>query len=126
MHSVVSGHPFKIYGDNYPTKDGTAERDYVHVSDLAHAHICALQKLNKGYNTYNIGLESPVSVNQIIEAFERINGIQLNFQISPRREGDLAIVYANTEKANKELDWQCIYTVEDMCKHGYNYALANF
>ena len=118
-----------IFGDDYDTKDGTCVRDFIHVVDLARGHVKALEQINETnpkLRIYNLGTGKGTSVKELISKFEKVNNIVINYKYSARREGDLPIVYANTEKANTELDWQCIYSVEDMCKHGYNYALANF
>ena len=118
-----------IFGSDYDTEDGTCIRDFIHVVDLARGHVKALEKMSEDYpklRIYNLGTGKGTSVKELIGIFEKVNNVVINHKYSARREGDLAIVYANTEKANKELNWQCIYTVEDMCKHGYNYALANF
>jgi len=118
-----------IFGADYETEDGTCVRDFVHVVDLARGHLKALEQINETdpkLRVYNLGTGKGTSVKELIRIFERENNVVINHKYSARREGDLPIVYANTEKANKELDWECIYTVEDMCKHGYNYALTNF
>jgi UDP-glucose 4-epimerase len=118
-----------IFGGDYDTEDGTCVRDFIHVVDLARGHVKALEQMSEDYpklRIYNLGTGKGMSVKELIGIFEKVNNVIIDHKYSARREGDLAIVYANTEKANKELDWQCIYTVEDMCKHGYNYALANF
>jgi len=118
-----------IFGSDYDTEDGTCIRDYIHVVDLARGHVKALEQISKEQpklRVYNLGTGKGTSVKELIGIFEKVNNVVINKKYSARREGDLPCVYANTDKANKELDWQCIYTVEDMCKHGYNYALANF
>jgi UDP-glucose 4-epimerase len=118
-----------IFGCDYETKDGTCIRDFVHVVDLARGHVKALEQINETdpkLRVYNLGTGKGTSVKELIGIFEKVNNVVINHKYSERREGDLPIIYANTEKANTELGWKCIYTVEDMCKHGYNYALANF
>ena len=118
-----------IFGSDYDTEDGTCIRDFIHVVDLARGHVKALEKMSEDHpklRIYNLGTGKGTSVKELIGIFEKVNNVIIDHKYVARREGDLAIVYANIEKANKELDWQCIYTVEDMCKHGYNYALANF
>jgi UDP-glucose 4-epimerase len=118
-----------IFGNDYDTEDGTCIRDFIHVVDLARGHVKALEQMSKDnpkLRVYNLGTGKGTSVKELIGIFEKVNNVFINHKYSARREGDLPIVYANTDRANKELDWQCIYTVEDMCKHGYNYALANF
>ena len=118
-----------IFGNDYDTEDGTCVRDFVHVVDLARGHAKALEQINESdpkLRVYNLGTGKGTSVKELIEIFEKVNNVVIKQKYSARRERDLPCVYANTEKANRELDWQCIYTLEDMCKHGYNYALANF
>jgi UDP-glucose 4-epimerase len=118
-----------IFGNDYETEDGTCVRDFIHVVDLARAHVKALEQISEDQpklRIYNLGTGKGTSVKELISIFEKVNNVVLEKKYAGRREGDLPYIYANTEKANKELDWQCIYTLEDMCKHGYNYALANF
>ncbi|ALQ08237.1 UDP-glucose 4-epimerase GalE [Pseudoalteromonas fuliginea] len=107
-----------IFGGDYPTKDGTCERDYIHVSDLAHGHIKALKWLKDQshslYEAFNLGTGTPYSVLQIVNAFVRHTGINIDFDIVKRREGDLAAFWADSSKAEKILDWQCTFTLEDM------------
>jgi UDP-glucose 4-epimerase len=89
----------------------------------------ALEQINETdpiLRVYNLGTGKGTSVKELIGIFEKVNNVVLKQKYSARREGDLPIVYANTDRANTELGWNCIYTLEDMCKHGYNYALANF
>jgi UDP-glucose 4-epimerase len=118
-----------IFGSDYDTEDGTCVRDFIHVVDLARGHVKALEQINETdpkLRVYNLGTGKGTSVKELIRIFEKVNNVVLKQKYSGRREGDLPIVYANTHKANTELGWNCIYTLEDMCKHGYNYALANF
>ena len=100
-----------VYGDDYPTSDGTAIRDYIHVVDLAKAHIAALQRLlnkkNKhSFEFFNVGSGKGCSVLEVIKAFEKASGLPLNYKIVGRREGDITSAYANTTKANNELNWK--------------------
>lgn len=118
-----------IFGSDYDTEDGTCVRDFVHVVDLARGHVKALEKMSEDHpklRIYNLGTGKGTSVKELIAIFEKVNNVVINKKYSTRREGDLPYVYANTDRANTELGWQCIYSLEDMCKHGYNYALANF
>ena len=118
-----------IFGNDYETTDGTCVRDFIHVVDLARGHVKALEQINENdpkLRVYNLGTGKGTSVKELIRIFEKVNNVVLKQKYSARREGDLPCVYANTHKANTELGWNCIYTLEDMCKHGYNYALANF
>jgi UDP-glucose 4-epimerase len=113
-----------IFGNDYNTIDGTCIRDFIHVVDLAKGHILSLQKLNTDPNNiyvYNLGTGKGTSVLELINTFESVNHISLKYKFIQRREGDLSIVYANTEKAYKELGWKCQYTIEDMCRDGYNF-----
>jgi len=118
-----------IFGSDYETEDGTCVRDFIHVVDLARGHVKALEQMSEDQpklRVYNLGTGKGTSVKELISIFEKVNNVVLEKKYAARREGDLPYIYANTEKANKELCWNCIYSVEDMCKHGYNYALANF
>ncbi len=115
---------FSVYGNDFPTPDGTGIRDYIHVQDLASAHLAGMKKLMDG-NTiceaYNLGINKGFSVMELISAAEKIVGKKLKFQIAGRRPGDPSRLIANASKANKELNWQPKYTnIEDMIKHTYN------
>jgi UDP-glucose 4-epimerase len=108
-----------VFGNDYLTNDGTCVRDYIHVSDIASAHILALQHLinnrhTKRHEIINLGTGVGVSVLEAIHAFEKVAGIQLNYQIGPRREGDVAAIYANNEKAKKLLNWTPKLNLDDM------------
>ncbi|MGJ8667355.1 MAG: UDP-glucose 4-epimerase GalE [Patiriisocius sp.] len=107
-----------VYGDDYPTPDGTAIRDYIHVVDLAKAHVVALQKLLKremssNYDFFNIGTGKGSSVLEVVNAFEKVTGEKLNYKIVARRPGDVVEAYANTTKAKEVLGWQTELTLED-------------
>lgn len=107
-----------VFGNDYPTPDGTAIRDYIHVVDLAKAHVVALQRLLNGKNetkveTFNLGTGTGSSVLEVITAFEKVSGQKLNYQIVGRREGDITSAYANTDKANNVLGWKALSTLED-------------
>ena len=107
-----------VFGDDYDTLDGTAVRDYIHVVDLAKAHIAALERLinknnKKGFEYFNIGTGKGSSVLEVIKAFEKASGKSLNYKIVPRREGDITAAYADTTIANKELNWKTEKTLED-------------
>lgn len=108
-----------IFGDDYPTADGTCIRDYIHVSDIASAHILALQKLinNKDFQQHsiiNLGTGKGVSVLEAVNAFEKISGKKLNYAIGKRRAGDVEAIYANNKKATELLGWKPIYGIEEM------------
>lgn len=114
----------KVFGDDYNTKDGTGVRDYIHVVDLAIAHNLALEKLFKeetGLYIYNIGTGNGYSVLELIKAFENANDIKIKYSIAPRRPGDIAMCYSNTDKAKKELGFVATKSLEDMCKDAWNF-----
>lgn len=112
-----------VFGDDYPTPDGTGVRDYIHVLDLARGHVLALKKLetNPGLVTYNLGTGKGTSVLEIIKDYEKATGIKINYAIKPRRAGDVAENYADCSKAKKELGFTCKYNVFDACLDGYNF-----
>lgn len=116
-----------IFGDDYDTPDGTCLRDYIHVCDLAQGHVKAVDysQENKGIEIINLGTGVPYSVLDIVHAFEKANNLKLNYKIGPRREGDLAIVYANADKAKKLLNWQASRNLEDMCRDVWNWQKQN-
>ncbi|MFY7758741.1 MAG: GDP-mannose 4,6-dehydratase, partial [Flavobacterium stagni] len=107
-----------VFGDDYPTADGTAVRDYIHVVDLAKAHVVALQRLIHQKNetkveTFNLGTGKGSSVLEVIKAFEKVSGKALNYQIVGRREGDITEAYANTDRANNVLGWKAELGLEE-------------
>lgn len=108
-----------IWGDDYPTEDGTAVRDYIYVVDLAKAHVAALKKLiddsssDAVIDTYNLGTGKGSSVLEVVKAFEKANNVEVPYQICARREGDITIAYANPEKAEKELNWKSETSLEE-------------
>ena len=117
-----------IFGNDYNTKDGTGVRDYIHVVDLAKGHIKALEKLekeNKGLFIYNLGTGTGYSVLDIVNAFEKANGVKVNYKIAPRRPGDIATCYSDPTKAKEELGFTCEKTLEDMCRDAWNYEKNN-
>ena len=108
-----------VFGDDYPTRDGSNVRDYIHVSDIAHAHTLALQFLLDGkakslVEVFNLGTGDGVTVLEAINAFERISGVKLNYTIGPRRPGDVVAIYANNDKAKRELGWITKYGLDEM------------
>lgn len=121
IKSIKEKKVFKIFGDNYPTTDGTCIRDYIHVKDLAIAHLKALNKLGKlnGHSKINIGLGKGLSVLEIIKLFEKINKIKIKYKISNRRKGDSAISYASNLKAKHLLGWKPQYDIKDMIKDSW-------
>lgn len=117
-----------IFGDNYNTIDGTGVRDYIHVVDLAKGHVAALttmQKHNTGCNAYNLGSGTGTSVLQLVKAFEEENGINIPYQISPRRAGDLPEFFADPTLAKRALNWQTTLTVKDMVRDTWKWQQAN-
>lgn len=111
-----------VYGEDYPTEDGTCERDFIHVTDLAKGHLKALEKMKiDGVKVYNLGSGTPTSVKKIISLFEEISGEKLPVKIGARRAGDLAVLYANPEKAFLELGWKAELTVGDAIGDTLNY-----
>ena len=107
LAATRGGTPLKVFGDDYPTPDGTCLRDYIHVSDLADAHVLALRHLRAGgaSASYNLGNGRPTSVRQVIEAVERVTGRQVAWSMADRREGDPAVLFASSERITRELGW---------------------
>jgi UDP-glucose 4-epimerase len=107
LEAATGGAPFQIMGDDYPTPDGTCLRDYIHVTDLADAHVRALRRLEAGggSRTYNLGTERPTSVREIVAAVERVTGRRVNASLAPRRPGDPAVLYASAQRVREELGW---------------------
>ncbi len=115
-----------VFGNNYPTPDGTGVRDYIHVVDLALGHIAAIKGCGEpGIYTYNLGTGVGYSVLDMIHAFEKACGRTLPYVIDPRRPGDIAACYASSEKAKRELGWQAKYTLEDMCASQWKWQSLN-
>ena len=115
-----------VFGGDYPTPDGTAIRDYIHVVDLAKAHVVAMQRLIKKKNkekveTFNIGTGKGSSVLEVVTTFEKISGTKLPYKIIGRREGDITEAYANTDKANTILGWQAKSTLEDALENAWKW-----
>lgn len=110
-----------VFGGDYPTVDGTGVRDYIHVMDLAEGHVAALEYLKPGAHIYNLGTGKGISVLQLLQTFERVNDVSVPYEIVGRRPGDLAIIYADVRKAEKELNWKVKRSVEEMCKHAWNF-----
>ncbi|MFZ9782066.1 MAG: UDP-glucose 4-epimerase GalE [Bacilli bacterium] len=116
-----------IYGNDYPTVDGTGVRDYIHVVDLALGHLAALAKLkdNPGFAVYNLGTGKGTSVLEMVKAFEQATGMTISYKIVARRPGDIAVSYANANKALKELGWKTEKTVLDACKDSWHWQQKN-
>ncbi len=117
-----------VFGDDYDTPDGTGVRDYIHVVDLARGHVNAVEKVTgtTGVNIYNLGTGNGYSVLDIVKAFEAANGINIPYQIKPRRAGDIATCYADPSKAAKELGWKAELDLKKMCEDSWNFARVNF
>ena len=109
----------QVHGNDYDTRDGSCIRDYIHVCDIAHAHTLALQysiknNQEKSCEVFNLGTGNGITVLEAIQAFEKVSGVQLNYEIGPRRAGDIVAIYANNDKAVKELGWNCKFGLEEM------------
>ncbi|HCR43844.1 MAG TPA: UDP-glucose 4-epimerase GalE [Ruminococcaceae bacterium] len=120
--------PFlRVFGDDYPTPDGTGVRDYIHVCDLASGHVKALEKLGSidGARAFNLGTGRGSSVLDVVKAFEQASGVKIPYKIIERRPGDIATCYADCSRAKNELDWEAKYTLADMCRDSWNYIKKN-
>lgn len=117
----------KVFGNDYPTKDGTGIRDYVHVEDLAEGHLAALDKLNQscGLKIYNLGTGQGYSVLEVIRAFKEVTGKEIPYEFVKRRDGDIALCYADTEKARLELSWKAKRGLYEMCRDAWNWQQKN-
>lgn len=113
----------KVFGNDYPTPDGTGCRDYLHVVDLAIGHIKALENIEKfnGAEAINLGTGNATSVLEIVHAFEQENKIKIPYEIAPRRDGDLPIYFANSDKAKTSLNWEAVRDINDMCRDSWNF-----
>lgn len=114
----------KVFGNKYPTVDGTGVRDYIHVMDLASGHLAALsyiQTMKQSFDVFNLGTGKGTSVLELIHAFERVNGIKIPYQIVDNRPGDMPISYACADKANKILNWKAKYTIDDCVRDAWNF-----
>jgi len=118
----------QVFGSDYPTRDGSCIRDYIHVCDIAHAHTLALQylinnKQKSKCDIFNLGSGNGVTVFEAINTFEAISGVKLNYKVSPRRAGDVISIYANNELAVKELGWEIKYDITEMMRTAWNWEL---
>lgn len=111
----------RIFGNDYPTVDGTGVRDYIHVVDLAEGHVAALDKLTAGVHIYNLGTGEGTSVIQLLKAFEEANNTEVPYEIVSRRSGDIASCYADVSKAKKEIDWKAKRSIIEMCKDSWRF-----
>lgn len=116
-----------VFGSDYPTRDGTGVRDYIHVVDLAVGHIKAWEKLteNPGLVIYNLGTGNGYSVLDVVKAFEKASGKEIPYQLTDRRPGDVAETYADPSRAEAELGWKAKRNLEDMCKDAWNWQKKN-
>ena len=115
-----------IFGDNYETRDGTGERDYIHVVDLAKAHVAAMSKLAEGESEiFNIGTGSGTTVLELIEEFRLACGRELDFKFTERRKGDLAVAVACVAKAAEGIDWVASLSIGEMCRDTWRWRLDN-
>lgn len=112
-----------VFGNDYDTPDGTGVRDYIHVVDLARGHVKALEVKGKGHggSTYNLGTGRGTSVLELVHAFEEATGQEIPYEITPRRPGDAATVYADPTKAKEELGWEAELSIEDCCRTAWNF-----
>lgn len=116
-----------VFGGDYDTPDGTCRRDFIHVMDLANAHLKAIEYAaeHKGVEIFNVGTGKPYSVLEIIKTFEAANGVQVNYEIGPRRAGDLPEVWADSSKAASKMGWQAHYSLADMCRDAWTWQSKN-
>lgn len=113
-----------VFGNDYPTIDGTGVRDYIHVVDLSLGHVCAVRKIENesGVFTYNLGTGNGYSVLEIVKAFEKASGKPIPYKIAPRRPGDIAACYANPAKAKEELGWEAVRKIDEMCEDAWRFV----
>lgn len=114
-----------IFGNDYPTPDGTGIRDYIHVVDLSLGHLKALDRIRKeaGVKIYNLGTGQGYSVLELVNTFEKVNKVKVNYKIGERRQGDIPACFANASKAEKELGWKAERNIEDMCRDSWNFII---
>jgi UDP-glucose 4-epimerase len=122
---AVGKHPcLNVFGNDYDTPDGTGVRDYIHVVDLARGHVTALERMD-GVKTYNLGTGRGYSVLDVVNAFEKVCGHPIPYEIKPRRPGDIAICYSDPAKAERELGWIAKYGIEEMCADTWRWQSMN-
>jgi UDP-glucose 4-epimerase len=112
-----------VFGDDYPTRDGTGVRDYIHVVDLAQGHVRALERLldHAGSFTVNLGTGAGYTVLEVIRAYERASGRVIPYEVAPRRDGDVAECYADPSRAHALLGWKAELSLDDMCRDSWNF-----
>lgn len=111
----------RVFGNDYPTVDGTGVRDYIHVVDLAEGHVATIEKLTEGVHIYNLGSGQGTSVLQLVKAFEEVNGIAVPYEVVDRRPGDIAECYADASKAERELGWRAVRGVKEMVRDAWRF-----
>jgi UDP-glucose 4-epimerase len=116
-----------VFGDDYPTHDGTGVRDYIHVVDLAIGHVKAIEKIDSfdGVEILNLGTGNGYSVLDVVKTFEKVNNLTIPYSIKPRRAGDIATCYASADKAKEVLGWVATRGLEDMCRDSWNWQKNN-
>ncbi|PEQ65562.1 UDP-glucose 4-epimerase, partial [Bacillus cereus] len=116
-----------VFGNDYPTKDGTGVRDYIHVVDLANGHVKALEKVlsTTGVGAYNLGTGMGYSVLEMVEVFEKVSGKKVPYKITERRPGDVAVCFADASKAKRELGWEATRGLEEMCTDSWRWQSEN-
>lgn len=116
-----------VFGNDYDTLDGTGVRDYIHVVDLARGHVCALKAIDRkcGLAIYNLGTGHGYSVLDVVNAFQKTNGVKVPYSIKPRRAGDIATCYSDPSKAERELGWKAEYGIEEMCRDSWRWQCQN-
>ena len=125
---ILKTNEFKsIFGNDYPTPDGTCLRDYIDIVDRAKAHVCAVSRMLDGrmkepYEIFNVGTGRPVSVLELVTAFEKVNGLKLNYRFAPRRPGDVTAIWADPTLANEELGWKAERRVEETLAAAWAWA----
>lgn len=112
----------KVFGNDYDTIDGTGVRDYIHVVDLAYGHVCAIKNGLKGLKKYNLGTGRGTSVLELVNAFEKINNVKINKEITERRPGDIDACFADPTLAEQEIGFKATHTIEEACRSSYNFV----
>ncbi len=126
QNAIGKSKDMKVFGSDYPTRDGTCIRDYIHVCDIAEAHVLALRLVlsadtNKRYDVFNLGSGNGVTVLEAVKTFERISGIKLNYEIVDRRPGDVAAIYSDSTKSKNELHWEANRTLDEMMSSAWKW-----
>jgi len=114
-----------VFGSDFDTIDGTGVRDYIHVVDLARGHVHAIEKLNTGVNVYNLGTGRGTSVLELVNAFMKVNNVNVPYEIIGRRAGDIATCFADAEKAKVELGWKAVLGIEEMVRDAWKFERNN-